>query len=40
MEHRSQGRLKIGVIVYSNVFGELGRTKNVAEILKKLIEET
>lgn len=40
MEHRSSGRLKIGVIVYSNVFGELGRTKNVAEILKKLIEET
>ena len=39
LEHRSQGRLKTGVILFSNVFGELGRTKNVGELLKKLIEE-
>lgn len=39
LEHRSQGRLQTGVILFSNVFGELGRTKNVGELLKKLIEE-
>lgn len=39
MEHRSQGRMKTGVILFSNQFGELGRTKNVGELLKKLIEE-
>lgn len=39
LENRSQGRLKTGVILFSNVFGELGRTKNVGELLKKLIEE-
>ena len=39
LEHRSQGRLKTGAVVFSNVYGELGRTEHVEELLQKLQEE-
>ena len=36
LDHRCGGRLEIGVIVFSNVFGEIGRTSNVKELLEKM----
>ncbi len=37
LEHRGQERLQMGVIVFSNVFGELGRTKHVPFLLEQLL---
>lgn len=36
LKRRAQGRLKVGAIIFSNVYGELGRTEDVAEIMSKL----
>ncbi|MCD8217463.1 MAG: cobalt-precorrin-5B (C(1))-methyltransferase CbiD [Clostridiales bacterium] len=36
LNRRAQGRMKIGAIVFSNVYGELGRTREVEELLEKL----
>ncbi len=37
LNRRAQGRLKVGAVVFSNVYGELGRTENVGEILSRLM---
>ncbi|MCD8232615.1 MAG: cobalt-precorrin-5B (C(1))-methyltransferase CbiD [Clostridiales bacterium] len=37
LNRRAQGRLKIGAVVFSNVYGELGRTENAGEILSRLM---
>lgn len=36
LNRRAWGRLKIGAVVFSNVYGELGRTKNADELLSML----
>ncbi|MCD8149302.1 MAG: cobalt-precorrin-5B (C(1))-methyltransferase CbiD [Clostridiales bacterium] len=36
LNRRAQGRMKIGAIVFSNVYGELGRTRDAEELLEKL----
>ncbi|MCC8150955.1 MAG: cobalt-precorrin-5B (C(1))-methyltransferase CbiD [Lachnospiraceae bacterium] len=38
LNRRAQGRMKIGAVVFSNVYGELGRTREAEELLKKLQE--
>lgn len=38
LQHRSGGRMMTGAIVFSNVFGELGRTKHADLLIKKLKE--
>jgi len=40
LNRRAQGRMKIGAIVFSNVYGELGRTEYAAEILEHLQEQS
>lgn len=39
LNHRAQNRLKAGAVVFSNVFGELGRTKAVPELLERMESE-
>ena len=36
MNRRAWNRLKIGAVVFSNVYGELGRTKDADELLARL----
>ncbi len=36
LNNRAKGNLKIGAIIFSNVFGVLGKTKNVDELMKSL----
>lgn len=39
LNHRAQGQLKIGAVVYSNALGELGRTVQAEELLECLLAE-
>lgn len=39
LAHRVQGRMQCGAIVFSNVFGELGRTAQAESLLEQLILE-
>ena len=39
LNHRAQNRLVIGAIVFSNVFGEIGRTAAVPQLLAQLLAE-
>ena len=39
LQRRSWGRLKTGAVIFSNVYGELGRTKNADELLALLEAE-
>lgn len=39
LNHRAQGQLKIGAVVYSNALGELGRTAQAEELLECLLAE-
>ncbi|MCD8152235.1 MAG: cobalt-precorrin-5B (C(1))-methyltransferase CbiD [Clostridiales bacterium] len=36
LNRRAQGRLKVGAVIFSKVYGELGRTRNVPELLEKM----
>lgn len=36
MEDWTRGRMQVGVIVFSNVYGELGRTENALEFMQIL----
>lgn len=39
LKHRARGMLKTGAVIFSNVFGELGRTQDVPELLEALKKE-
>ena len=39
LNHRAQGRLEIGAVLYSNAHGELGRTSLVEQLLEQLQEQ-
>lgn len=39
LDRRAQGRMKVGAVIFSNVYGELGRTKTVPELLERLQSE-
>lgn len=39
LDHRAGGRFRIGAIMFSNVYGQLGQTEAVAEILKEWEEK-
>lgn len=39
LNHRAQGQLKIGAVLYSNATGELGRTTQAEELLESLLAE-
>ena len=39
LNFRAQNNLKLGAIVFSNVYGELGRTSLVDELIEKLKEK-
>lgn len=36
VNQRAQHQLELGVITFSNVFGILGQTKNVPDLMKKI----
>lgn len=36
LNRRAQGRLQVGAVIFSKVYGELGRTRNVPELLEKI----
>ncbi|MCC8080412.1 MAG: cobalt-precorrin-5B (C(1))-methyltransferase CbiD [Lachnospiraceae bacterium] len=40
LNRRAQSRMKVGAVVFSNVYGELGRTEAVPELLAALREQT
>ena len=39
LNHRAQGQLLIGAVLYSNAMGELGRTTQAERLLENLIKE-
>lgn len=39
LEHRSGGRLRTGAVVFSNAYGELGRTTHAEELIGRLLRE-
>ena len=39
LNHRAQGQLIIGAVLYSNAMGELGRTTQAERLLENLIKE-
>ncbi len=39
LNHRAQGQLQIGAVLYSNAMGELGRTDRAEDLLKCLLAE-
>ncbi len=39
LNHRAQGQLQIGAVLYSNAMGELGRTDKAEDLLKCLLAE-
>ena len=39
LEHKSEGRLAIGAIVFSNVYGVIGQTKEAALLRENILEE-
>lgn len=40
VNHRVQGRLELGIITFSKVYGILGQTRNVPELAEKLRRKT
>lgn len=39
LNHRAYDEMEIGAIVFSNVYGELGRTKNADHLIEKILQE-